>query len=399
MTQQPHSERAHARLSASGSSRWMACPPSAELEKDMPDSTSVFAEEGTAAHELSEIFLLHEIGEISKRARSVRLNKFKRENEHYSQSMEDYVQSYVDVVMERVNEARATTPDALVLIEQRLDFSAWVPEGFGTGDVLIMADDQVEVVDLKYGKGVPVSAVDNPQMRLYGLGAYDRYSLLYDIDKVRMTIVQPRLDSVSTETLTADELLGWADNEVKPKADMAWAGEGEFQPGEHCRFCKVAPTCRARAEENLAMAEYDFEEPKLLSNEEIAEILAKTGELQKWAKDVEAYALEQAEKHGTKFSGWKLVEGRSNRKYTDPEAVAELLKEKEFAEADIYKPQELKTITALEKVLGKKVFSETLGSLIEKPPGKPALVVETDKRPELNSAASAEADFGDDLLD
>ncbi|MEK3887479.1 DUF2800 domain-containing protein [Bacillus sp. FSL K6-3431] len=393
----PHSERAHAKLSASGSSRWMACTPSAALEKDLPDSSSIFAEEGTAAHELSEIFLKHEIGEISKRARTIRLNKFKKENEHYSQSMEDYVQSYVDVVTERINEARASTADALVMVEQRLDFSEWVPEGFGTGDVLIIADGQLEVVDLKYGKGVPVSAEDNPQMRLYGLGAFDRYSMLYDIDRVRMTIVQPRLDSVSSETLSADDLLEWAESEVKPKADMAWNGEGEFVPGDHCRFCKVSASCRARADENLKMAEYDFADPFLLSHEEIASILEKADELQKWAKDVSEYALVQAESHGVKFPGYKLVEGRSNRKYSDSEAVADLLLEKEFKPDDIYKPKEIKTITALEKVLGKKVFVEVLGDLIVKPPGKPALVPESDKRSELNSAESAAADFADVL--
>lgn len=393
MTEINHSERAHAKLSASGSSRWMTCTPSAALEKDLPDSTSVFAEEGTAAHELSEEFLRYEIGEISKRARSIRLNKFKANNEHYSQSMEDYVQAYVDVVMERVNEARATTPDALVMIEQRLDFSEWVPEGFGTGDVLIIADGQLEVVDLKYGKGVPVSAEDNSQMRLYGLGAYDRYNMLYDIDRVRMTIVQPRLDSISSETLTADELLAWGENEVKPKAEMAWNGEGEYQPGEHCRFCKVNATCRARTEENLKLAEYDFAEPPTLSHEEVAKILPIAAELQKWAKDVADYALDQAERHGVKFPGYKLVEGRSNRKYKDSEAVTKLLIEKEYKPEAIYKPQELKTITALEKELGKKVFAEVLGNLIEKPPGKPALVDESDKRPELNSAESAESDF------
>ncbi|MFD1203560.1 DUF2800 domain-containing protein [Sporosarcina contaminans] len=393
----PHSERAHAKLSASGSSRWMACTPSAALESDKPDTSSIFAEEGTAAHELSEIFLLHEIGDISKRARSIRLNKFKRTNEHYSQAMEDYVQSYVDVVMERVNEARASTPDALVLIEQRLDFSEWVPEGFGTGDVLILADGQLEVVDLKYGKGVPVDAENNSQMRLYGLGAYDRYSMLYDIDRVRMTIVQPRLDSISSETLSAVDLLAWGENEVKPKAEMAWNGEGEFVPGSHCRFCKVAPVCRARAEENLKMAEYDFADPPTLSHDEIARILEQADELQKWAKDIAEYALEQAEKHGAKFDGWKLVEGRSNRKYTNPEAVAELLLEQEYEPAAIFKPQELKTITALEKELGKKVFAEVLADLIEKPPGKPTLVPVSDKRPELQSRESAEDDFADSL--
>lgn len=395
----PHSERAHAKLSASGSSRWMACTPSAALESDFKDTTSFFAEEGTAAHELSEIFLLHEIGEITKRTRTMRLNKFKKENEHYSQSMEDYVQSYVDVVMERVNEAHASTPDALVLVEQRLDFSDWVPEGFGTGDVLILADGQLEVVDLKYGKGVPVDAENNSQMRLYGLGAFDRYSMLFDIDRVRMTIVQPRLDSISSETLSADELLAWADGEVKPKAEMAWNGEGEFAPGAHCRFCKANATCRARADENLKMAEFDFADPFLLSHDEVASILAKADELQKWAKDVSEYALGQAEKHGIKFPGWKLVEGRSNRKYTDPEAIAELLiLEKEYMPEFIYKPRELHTITALEKALGKKLFAETLADYIVKPPGKPTLVTESDKRPELSSAESAADDFADELL-
>lgn len=394
----PHSERAHAKLSASGSSRWMACTPSAALESDKPDTSSVFAEEGTAAHELSEIFLLHEIGEISKRARTLRLNKFKKANEHYSPAMEDYVQSYVDVVMERVNEARASTPDALVMIEQRLDFSEWVPEGFGTGDVLILADGQLEVVDLKYGKGVPVDAENNSQMRLYGLGAYDRYSMLYDIDRVRMTIVQPRLDSISSETLSADELLAWGEDEVKPKAEMAWNGEGEFVPGGHCRFCKVASTCRARAEENLKMAEYDFADPPTLSHEEIAEILAKVDELQKWAKDIADYALEQAEKHGAKFDGWKLVEGRSNRRYTDPKMVVRrLITQEDYDPAVVYKPREIKPITALEKDLGKKIFSELLEGLVEKPPGKPTLVPLTDKRPELQSRESAEDDFADVL--
>lgn len=376
----------------------MACTPSAALEKDMPDTSSIFAEEGTAAHELSEIILKSELKQIDPFEREIQFEAFKDENEHFSQSMVDYVQSYVDVVMERVNEAYAKTKDALVLIEQRLDFSNWVPEGFGTGDVLIIADGQLEVIDLKYGKGVPVNAENNPQMRLYGLGALDRYNMLYDIESVRMTIVQPRLDSISSETMEADDLVQWADEEVKPKAEMAWNGEGEFVPGEHCRFCKVNATCRARAEENLKMAEYDFADPPLLSHEEVARILEQTGELQKWAKDVETYALKQAENHGVKFEGWKLVEGRSNRKYTDETEVEKRLRSRKYKVADIFQPRKINGITAMEKLLGKAAFSEVLGELIVKPPGKPALVPVMDKRPELSSAESAADDFMDDLL-
>lgn len=393
-----HADRAHAHLSASGSSRWMACPPSAELEKDFPDSSSVFAEEGTAAHEFSEIILHYELKNTDDAEFKKQYDAFKESNEFYSQSMLDYVQSYVDVVLERVNEAYAKTPDALVLVEQRLDFSEWVPEGFGTGDVLIIADGQLEVIDLKYGKGVPVDAEGNPQMRLYGLGALSQYNILYDIERVRMTIVQPRLDSISSETMTAEEITKWADEEVKPKALMAWNGEGEFSPGEHCRFCKVNAVCKARADENLKMAEFDFAEPNLLTHEDIARILATADELGKWAGDVKTYALKQAESHGVKFEGWKLVEGRSNRKYADVTAVEKRLKSRKYKVAEIYEPRKIFGITTMEKLMGKKVFTEVLGELIVKPPGKPALVTESDKRPELNSAESAADDFEEDML-
>lgn len=391
-----HAERAHAVLSASGATRWMSCTPSASMEKDIPDQSSEFAKEGTAAHELSEIFLMHEIGEISQTARTRRHNKFKKENEFYSPEMDDYVLQYVDIVVEKINEAKARSSDAFVLLEQRLDFSDWVPEGFGTGDVVIISDGVLEVIDLKYGKGVAVSAVDNPQLRLYGLGAFNQYDMLYDIESVSMTIVQPRLDSVSTETLNASDLVTWADTEVKPKADLAWEGEGEFVAGEHCRFCKIRSTCRARADENLEMAKYDFAEPaEIASTElglnEIGQILFKAGELQKWAKDVEKYALEQAEKHGQKIPGWKLVEGRSNRKYADENQVFEKLKE--AYDEDAIAPRKLKGITAMEKTIGKGQFTNLLGELVVKPAGKPTLAPEDDKRPELNSTASAQADF------
>lgn len=388
-----HADRAHAILSASGSKRWLTCTPSAQLEQEFPEQTSEFAKEGTAAHELSELYLMKYTEQINKTTFTRRYNKFKKENEFYSQEMDDYVQSYVDLVIERINAAVALSQDAVILLEQRLDFSEWVPHGFGTGDVVLIADGILEVIDLKYGKGVPVSAVENTQMRLYALGAINQFNMLYDIETVQMTIVQPRLDSVSTDEIEADKLLAWADEEVKPKADMAMAGAGEYIAGEHCRFCRARFTCRARADENMKLAKYDFKEPPLLSRGEIAQILLEAEELQRWAKDIQSYALEQAENHGVKFDGWKLVEGRSNRKYTDEEEVASTLITSGYKEDDIYK-KSLLGISAMEKALGKKKFGELLQELVIKPAGKPTLVPDSDKRPEINSTDSAIEDFG-----
>lgn len=402
MSEVNHAERAHAVLSASGASRWMACTPSAMLEKDEPDQSSEFAKEGTAAHELSEHYLAYEIGEIVKGTRTRRINKFKKENEYYSEEMTDYVERYVDIVVEKINEAKARSSDAVVLLEQRLDFSEWVPEGYGTGDVVIISDGILEVIDLKYGKGVEVSAIDNPQLRLYGLGAYSLYDMLYDIDTVSMTIVQPRLDNVSTETLETSTLLDWAENEVKPKAELAWDGEGEFIPGDHCRFCKIRATCRARADENLELAKIAFTEdantgssekvlPAELGLNEIGQILFKAAELEKWAKDVKAYAQEQAINHDAAIPGWKVVEGRANRKYADEEKVIEVLDGN--YQIDVIAPRKVLGITAMERTMGKGQFSSLLGDLVIKPVGKPALVPETDKRPALNSNESAKEVF------
>ncbi|UOQ93389.1 DUF2800 domain-containing protein [Halobacillus shinanisalinarum] len=387
-----HATRDHAILSASGSSRWLTCTPSAQLEEQYENTTSVFAEEGTTAHELAEDFLRKELGLIAKGTFTRRLNKMKKENEHYSQSMLDYVENYATIVLEHISELKQYSSDVLTLLEERLDFSRWVPQGFGTGDVVLVADQTLEVIDLKYGKGVPVSAEGNTQMRLYALGALNQFEMLYDIENVRMTIVQPRLDSVSTDEIAASDLLDWADEVVQPKAHEAIEGEGNFVAGEHCRFCKARSQCRARAEKNLELAQHDFQEPPLLSYEEIGEILPKADELQKWAKDVQNYALDQAEKHGAKFPGYKLVEGRSNRKYTDEAAVIKRLKDEGYSEEDIY-DMKVNGITKMEKAIGKKPFKEYLSEYVIKPAGKPTLVKESDKRPEINSTDSAVEDF------
>lgn len=384
----------HAKLSASGAHRWMACPPSANLEARFPDRSSEFAEEGTFAHSLAELILRYNNNEISKRAYTTRLNRLKKDS-MYSQEMQDYIADYAQQVWEQFNEARASCPDAQIFFEQRYDLSEYIPEGFGTADVTIIADGLVQVIDLKYGKGVGVSAEGNPQLRLYGLGAYLEHSLLYDIGRVKTTIIQPRLDSISTEEISVEDLLGWAGEQVRPRALMAMRGEGEFRAGEHCRFCKAFATCRAQKDYQMELMKYDFADAELLEDSEIGDVLARADALVKWAEAVKGYAFDQALNHGAHFDGWKLVEGRSNRKYTDEKQVAERLAEAGYAE--IYKPQELQGITAMEKLVGKKRLAELLGDLVEKPEGKPVLVPEADRRPELNTAQKARDEFPDEI--
>lgn len=375
----------HARLSASSSKQWLMCTPSIKLSEGMPNQESDYAREGTLAHEFSETILRKELGYITKQKYNAIVKKIKT-NELYAADMDDYVGRYVDIVMEKIGEANS--PDAVHKVEQRLDFSAWVPQGFGTGDAVIIDNGIIEIIDLKYGKGVPVSAVDNSQMRLYALGAINEFGFFYDIEKVKMTIVQPRLDSVSTDEMTADELLKWADEYLKPRAELAMKGEGEFCAGDHCKFCKANAICRARAEKNLEIAKYDFANPPTLDNEEISHILTISDDLSKWVKDVESYALQQA-LQGDVFPGYKVVEGRSNRKWKDENEVGKVLLDNGFQENIIY-TKKLDGIGKIEKAIGKKKTNEILGDLIIKPSGSPTLVVESDKRPVYNSA---ELDF------
>jgi len=384
-----HSERAHASLSASGASRWLACTPSVRLGEQYEETTSIFAKEGTFMHELSELYLSYELKQMTKAQLNKKLKQMKQ-NEFYNSEIEQAVQTYVDVVTEKMNATRARSKDLLILIEERVDFSPWVPDGFGTGDVILISDNILEVIDLKGGKGVKVSVERNPQMRLYALGAIHSFGMLYDIDTVLMTIVQPRLDNISTDEMKVDELLEWAEEVVKPKAELAFSGEGEFVAGEHCRFCKVKATCRARAEENLKLACMDFQKPPLLTDDEVVEVLTSIDQLMSWAKDVQEYAFAMAMDENKQWPGMKLVEGRGSRKYSDEKAVIEALTAAGY-DADVIYKKSLNTITNLEKELGKKAFEELLGSLVTKAPGKIKLVPEEDKRPEIK--ASPEVDF------
>ena len=388
-------ERAHAKLSASGSKKWLVCTPSAHLEDQFPDDSSVYADEGTFAHSVFENEIRLAAGFIKPDDYESNLAVLKR-NEAWSQELQDYVQAAAGVAIERIADARQRCKDPVILVEQRLDFSHWVSEGFGTGDLVIITDGLVEVLDYKHGKGVFIEAKDNSQMRLYGLGAYNELAHLYDIQRVRMTVLQPRLENFGAEELAIDELLKWADEVVVPAAKLAWEGAGVFVPGEHCAsgFCRARFTCAARADANLELARKDFAfvKPAELTSEQIAQVLTVGDQVAKWVSDVQSYALEQAEKHGKTFPGFKLVEGRSNRKYVDQDAVAQRLIENDVPEAVIYE-RSLLGITAMEKAIGKKKFAELLDDLIVKPAGKPTLVPEGDKRVAISSVASAAADF------
>lgn len=376
----------HALLSASSSHRWLNCPPSARLCENYEDKGSEYAQEGTDAHSLCEHKLKLSLGMESVDP---------TENlSFYNEEMEQCACDYAAYVMELLTEAKKICKDPVVLIEQRLDFSRFVAEGFGTGDCVIIADGTLYIVDYKHGKGVEVSAVENPQMMLYALGALELFDGIYDIDTVRMTIFQPRRENVSICVMAKDDLLQWAYNDLMAKAKLAYEGGGDFACGDWCRFCKAKAACRKRAEYNLELAKYDFAMPDTLEDAEIAAILEKADELAAWAADVKEFALQQA-LGGVKYAGFKVVEGRSNRKYTDEDAVADTVKKAGY---DPYEPK-LLGITAMEKLLGKKQFAKLLSGLVEKPQGKPALVPESDKRQEMNidKAASAAEDFKENL--
>lgn len=371
----------HAVLSASGAHRWLNCLPSARLELEFVNNESSAAAEGTAAHALCEHKLNKALQMRSKRPVSV----------YNSDEMEEHSDAYVEFVMEQLEQAKQTCTDPLILIEQRLDFSCYVPQGFGTGDCIIIADKKLHIIDFKYGMGVLVDAVDNPQMKLYALGALEIYDSLYDIEEVSMTIFQPRRENVSTWTIRVEDLKDWAEKELKPRAKKAYDGEGEYLPGEWCTFCRAAVKCRARAEEKLKLAQSEFKLPPLLTDSEIEEVLSKLSDLTKWANEIIAYATDAAVNHGKEWHGFKVVEGRSVRKFKDEDAVAEVAKANGYK--DIFR-QSLITLTEMEKLMGKAKFEKILGDLIYKPPGKPTLVPLTDKRPAMN-VSNAKNEFNE----
>ena len=367
----------HAYLSASASHRWLACPPSAKLCANIPDQASEYAQQGTDCHELCAYLVEKALGrEVIDPTDNLT---------YYDAEMKNCAEEYRNYVLEQIEAAKEFCKDPQVMIEQRLDFSRWVENGFGTGDCVIVADEVLQIIDYKHGLGVLVSAGDdehggNSQMMCYALGALEVFGDIYDINQIKMTIFQPRRENISTYTISRDNLLKWANEVLAPTAQLAYVGEGEFKAGDHCQFCKVKATCRKRAEYNLELAKYDFEMPATLDNTEIAAILEKVDEMISWGNDIKEYALQQAIS-GKEWTGWKLVEGRSNRKYTSEADVAAAV---ESVGLDPYERKVL-GVTAMQKLLGKTRFEELLSPYIEKPQGKPTLVLESDKRPAMNT--------------
>ena len=365
--------KGHAILSASSSHRWLHCPPSARLCETYEDKGNDYAAEGTDAHELCEYKL--------KKALRMDAADPTENLTWYNEEMDDCATGYATYILELVDAAKESCSDPKVLIEQRVDFSRWVEQGFGTADCIIISDGTLRICDYKHGLGVLVDATDNPQMKCYALGALELFDLLYDIDTVSMTIYQPRRQNISTYEMGKDDLYAWADEVLKPTADLAFAGDGNFLCGEWCGFCKAKHECRARAEANMLLAQYDFKLPPLLTDVEIEVVLAKADELVAWASDIKDYALQQAIS-GKTWNGWKLVEGRSNRKYTNDADVIQAVTDAGF---DPYE-KKLLGITAMQKRLGKSRFDELLSGYITKPQGKPTLAPVSDKRPAMNNA-------------
>lgn len=377
----------HALLSPSASSRWLYCTAAPRLEADEPNRDTDFTKEGTLAHaycalKLKEFLKLNTEGE-KKEIESLNA-------EYHSGEMDEHTDTYKICVLEKFLKAKQRTSDAKLLVETKLDFTKYVPESFGTADAIIITDGTMEVIDFKYGKGVEVSAVENSQMMIYALGALEAFDSEYLINKVRMTIIQPRLGNFSEYELSTEELKDWAKRILVPRAFLAFSGKGEQLPGTWCKFCKVKGKCKALTDKCLNI--FDSVDKQLVTKQDIEERVLPNLELVKmWVEYMEQYTLEQA-LSGVEFEGYKVVEGRSNRKITDTDSVVKGLLEKGYSEKDFMKPATLETITNLEKLIGKKAFSEAFSGFIEKPKGKPTLVKSSDKRPVYNNAAD---DFKD----
>lgn len=380
-----HENRPHALLSASGSSRWINCTPSAKLEEKYgKQTTSVYAQEGTLAHEISELYIKHDIlHSIDAEEFSYQLETL-MENELFNEEMLSVIPIYVDYCASEYKSAKSQNSEAIMEIEQKLDLTEYVPESFGTADCIIISDGTIEVIDLKYGKGVPVYADANRQLMLYGLGALRKFDVMYDIQNIKLTIVQPRINNISTWQISVKDLMHWAETELKPAAKLAFEGKGEIKAGSWCKFCSVKNQCKALAEQQLEIAKYEFKKPEFLSDDEISDILKRAHKFIEWINSIEEYAQTEAYNGNKVWPGFKVVEGISRRKWVDEEKVIDTLYSRfpELSDDQIFDTK-LVSISQIEKLLGKKTVQEKLGDVIIKPQGKPTLVPDTDKRPSI----------------
>ena len=375
----------HALLSASSAHRWLHCTGSPKLEQEFPDSTSVYAQEGTLAHELCELKLKKYTTVMPKGTYTRAHNKIMK-SELWQNEMEGTSETYLEYV-KGIMLSCEIAPAAL--IEKRVDFSRYVPEGFGTADCLVLAGDTLHVVDYKHGKGVVVDADHNPQMMLYALGAIDELSLLYRFKSIHMVIVQPRVNNISEFTMTADELREWGESVVKPKAEAAISGKGEFEAGDWCRFCRAKQQCKTRYESNDSLYPELSErhDPRLITLDELGEYLKRGRDMAAWLEDMKEYALSES-LAGAEVPGWKAVEGRGSRAFTDTDEAVDTLIKNGIDESVLYERRVL-TLAQMEKAVGKKAFGELVGDLVVKNPGKPTLVEESDKRPKITNLPTA----------
>lgn len=373
----------HAVLAPSAAHKWLNCPPSARLEEKFPEQVSEAALEGTFAHKLAEINLQNFFGFIDDKTFQDKISKMVQKK-YYSKLLEEYVEIYTETVTEKYLNAKKVDKSAMLMLEQKVDLSDYLPQGYGHADAIIISDDIMEICDLKYGAGIKVSAKNNPQLKLYALGAYSELSFLYEIKSITLTIIQPRNGGISSENISIKEFLNFGEK-VKKIAEIAFKGEGEFKAGEHCKFCKASMRCKTYSEYQLEIAKNDFDDPDLLSDKDISKILLQADSIIKYLNNVKDFALKEAVEKNKKFEGFKLVEGRSVRKIIDEEKAAEILRQNGGKDSEIFKPKEILGITTLEKNFGKKKLAEILKDLIQKPAGSPVLVPESDKREEWHN--------------
>ena len=389
MTDINHKERAHAKLSASGASRWATCPGSVQMEDGIPDKESIYAQEGTLAHEMSELKLKHYLDPkgFGKRKLNAAIKKLK-ENELYQAEMESYTDTYVDFIKEK---ALSFPSNPYIEIEKRVDFSRWVDGGFGTCDCVLIHGSTLSIIDLKYGKGVPVSSEQNEQLILYALGAYDAFNLIYNLDKIELNIVQPRINNFSTWEMSLTELLLWGDY-FKVQAEKALGGNGELVPSaKACKFCKARDICTARAENNLSLESEIKLKPNEIPKDKLYEYISRGEDIAKWVADLKAYALDMCLK-GEDVKGLKAVAGRTSRSWTNQDEAINKLIEGGIDEAIIYDKVPL-TLAKLEKALGKQQFTTLVGDMVVTSEGKPTLVFENDKRPAITNTVNATSIF------